>query len=450
MGKENFERSWHQAFDGAQMEPSERLWVGIEAVIANDDASRYRKGLVYYKWMVAAGILLIASLLGYLGYQQGIPAESTTSDGSNSQTPLIVIDSIQTTYDLEDVDSRDEKNNVNESDVTESPQAIALPQSNQATPQAIDPTPEQLNSHQLTDNQRSTLLDQPSDNQTAASASLPVALIGLEAKGAAIDSSLAVISAPDNIYGVVLHPENKQALRDQTLWAGLNMTPGYFNPNYQLQGVTQALQSPSLDQSSGVPMEEHRTGLSMSFGMDVGMKLSKRWQVSGGLHYLNNNVQSTTNTILDQRTPVFSSVAESLDFSNSRGGDITFTETELDNTFQFISVPVQAGFIVVDKKLQLLINAGIASDIFLKNRVTTTDNSLDPVTIRPGSDAPFRSIYFNGLLGAQASYEFLPRYMITVEPRYKLAISDFARPEANYTSLPSSFGLGVGVKYVFK
>jgi hypothetical protein len=138
-----------------------------------------------------------------------------------------------------------------------------------------------------------------------------------------------------------------------------------------------------------------------------------------------------------------------LDLSDSRS-NITFEPTELDNTFQFLSIPVQAGFLVLDKRVKVLVNAGVASDIFLKNKISAVDRSLESITINPGSDAPFRSVYFSGLVGAEASYEFMPRYLITLEPRYKLAISDFTRPETSYTSLPSSFGIGVGVKYIFK
>ena len=95
-------------------------------------------------------------------------------------------------------------------------------------------------------------------------------------------------------------------------------------------------------------------------------------------------------------------------------------------------------------------NGGVASDIFLKNEISAVDQSLETITINPGSNAPFKSVYFNGLVGAQVSYEFLPRYTVSLEPTYKIAISDFARPESNYSSLPSSLGVGVGVRYIFK
>ena len=449
-GGHEFEKSWQQAFEGARMEPSERLWVGIEAAIANEDATRYRRGMVYYKWLVAAGLLLFASVLGYLAFQEQQPAVSGVGDASNSQKTEAT-DATNPVETFEDVSSAKEKNNIASSTIehsdVSSTHSDKLAESSEAVIQSSSEstglgTAKVIKQHDTSHSQQA-LSTAPNQER------LDHSLSTLNSKKITEQNTLLALSAPDKVYGVLLHPVTKQERSQETFWAGLNMTPGYFNPNYQVQTEALALQSPDFSQSSVAPMEEHNTGFSMSFGMEVGMRLSNKWQLSGGLQYLNNNVQSTTNTILDQRTPYFSSVAESVDLANSRG-NITFTETALDNTFQFISLPVQAGFTLVDKRLQVLINAGIASDIFLKNRVAATDNSLESVTIKPGSNAPFRTVYFNGLLGAQASYEFLPRYMITLEPRYKVAISDFARPEANYNSLPSSFGVGVGVKYIFK
>jgi hypothetical protein len=254
--------------------------------------------------------------------------------------------------------------------------------------------------------------------------------------------SIAVTGVP------ILNPE-KDPMRG-VLWAGLSMAPGYFNPNYQSQGSPQTLQSSSfLPQGSMSQEEQHRSGQSISFGVELGMRLSEKWVLSGGVQYLNNNVQSSTNTILNQRTPIFSATANAYDLDES-SSDITFAPTELDNSFQFLSIPVQAGYVVIDKKIKVLINAGVSSDIFLKNEISSVDQTLESITIKPGANAPFRTVYFNGLMGARASYEFLPRYIISLEPTYKLAISDFVRPETNYSSLPSSFGIGVGVRYVFK
>jgi hypothetical protein len=448
-GKGNFEKNWEKAFEGAKLEPSKSLWLSIEAAIANEDAVRYRRGLAYYRWLVAAGLLLFASLLGYLAYRPASDTSRTLADGSqNDNTETLVNDSNTTAGEITtSLPGKDPKkipdrsqlkgttsNAVDEGSTEHHPIAVVSKSENNIndTEGGITPSTNQR-SASFTGHQRS-------DISTLTTVLIP--------KKVDTDTKFEQSELPDKVNGIPIFPESRPG-KGESLWAGIIMTPGYFDPNYQSEGVAQALQSADFSQGAVQPTEEHRTGFSMSFGVEVGMQISRRWQLLGGLHYLNNNVQSSTNTILDQRTPVFSSVAESLDLSNSRGA-ISFTQTELDNTFQFLSIPVQMGFMVLDKRFKLLVNAGVAGDIFLKNRITAVDNSLEPVTINPGTGAPYKNVYFNGLVGAQASFEFLPRYILSLEPRYKLAISDFATPDASYSSLPSSFGVGVGVKYVFK
>lgn len=419
MGKGNFEKAWRNAFEGAKLTPSDQLWAGIEASIANDEVVRYKRGMVYYKWLAAAGILLFTGLLGYMGYQSLTTESSLTENKSKRKNVKSVFQ------------------------VTDSVLSITKKEGS-AEPFLIQQeiTPSSIKSLEATpsNNQKS----QPRENLEG----IKYLTVIERQQSKAINEEQNFPPLPQRISGVPIYRSDQDPKR-VVLWAGLNVTPGYFDPNFQSQGVVQGLQSPSFAQSTLQPEEEHRTGLSMSFGIEMGVKLSDRWQLSGGIQYLNNNVQSSTNAILDQRTPIFSSVIETLDLSDSRA-NITFVPTELDNTFQFLSIPVQAGYLVLDKKVKVLVNAGIASDIFLKNKITALDRSLESITINPGSNAPFRSVYFNGILGVEASYEFLPRYLITLEPRYKLAISDFTRPESSYSSFPSSFGIGLGVKYIFK
>lgn len=421
MGKGNFEKAWRNAFEGAKLTPSDQLWAGIEAGIANDEVVRYKRGMAYYKWLAAAGILLFTGLLGYIGYQSLSTDSSLTENKSKRKNVtgiFQVTDSVLSTTKKEGA-------------------AEPLLIQQEITPSSIE-----------------SLEATPSNNQKSQPRENPEGIKYLtvierqQPKAIAMNEEQNLPPLPQRISGVPIYRSDQDTKR-VVLWAGLNMTPGYFDPNFQSQGAVQGLQSPSFAQSTLQPEEEHRTGFSMSFGIEMGVKLSDRWQLSGGIQYLNNNVQSSTNAILDQRTPIFSSVIETLDLSDSRA-NITFVPTELDNTFQFLSIPVQAGYLVLDKKVKVLVNAGIASDIFLKNKITALDRSLESITINPGPNAPFRSVYFNGILGAEASYEFLPRYLITLEPRYKLAISEFTRPESSYSSFPSSFGIGLGVKYIFK
>jgi hypothetical protein len=105
---------------------------------------------------------------------------------------------------------------------------------------------------------------------------------------------------------------------------------------------------------------------------------------------------------------------------------------------------------VLDGKVQLSINAGFAADFFLQNTLSPSDPSLDKITINPGSSSPYRSVYFNGLLGAQASYEILPRYSLTLQPQYRVALNRFTKQSNDFRSFPTSLGIGFGIKYNFK
>ncbi|GJM29756.1 MAG: hypothetical protein DHS20C17_23910 [Cyclobacteriaceae bacterium] len=478
MGKSEFEKVWRDTFDGAEAEPSDRLWVGIEAGIANEEAARFRRGMAFYRWVAAAGVILVAGFIGYMALdsQHSGQLARHESDVKQEETGQSPIGSIPQTQNPDKVESAGKVESAIEEDNSQDYHSQQLNASGRNTEEPTRSTPNSSSSttvknQNILDDQKNSAGQVSQVSPLTASPSGDTQNLGYQnARNEATDvkrnidqlvqvkgrheSTLEALSLPEpseNVIGVVVFP-NKESSPGSRLWAGLNMAPGYFDPNYNVQNGTaaNALASPGSTAFSNPSIgEQHNSGLSMSIGMEMGMRISDRWQLSSGLQYLNNSIQSSTNLVIDN-TPVFSSTIESLDLSESRLSDVSYEPAELDNTFQFLSVPVLAGYLVVDRKVKLLLNAGIASDFFLKNRISAVDQTLESVTINPGSSAPFRSVYFNGLLGAQASYEILPRYLVTLEPRYKLAITDFTRPEVSYTSSPSSFGVGVGIKYVFK
>lgn len=437
-----FETAFQKRFEGAEIQPAEGLWDGIEAAIANDEVARYKRGIAYYRWIAAAGILLIAGLLGYLGYDSR-STPNIAQDTESIEQPL----DYSTPDDAPEVSGKVMETTPAEiKEFTTEGRTAATTEANDA-------------------GKTSTLNDQLSvkaAQQYLVSSEQPVSTMQQDMAGISgfgdvkpiasasdsLEETIDVPDLPESVAGVPIYPTTRKS-EETVLWAGLNMAPGYFDPNYSRQ----SLQSASPGYQGGTnnlsSQEDHNAGLSMAVGLEMGMHLSGRWQLSSGIQYLNNNVQSTTNLVLNNRTPVLSSNAESFD-SDQLNNNAAYAPTDLDNTFQFISIPLQAGYMLVDSRVKLQLNAGVSSDVFLKNKITAVDRSLESVTINSGSDAPFRSVYFNGLIGAQASYEFLPRYMITLEPRYKMALSEFTKSNYAFTSMPSSFGIGVGVKYVFK
>jgi hypothetical protein len=234
------------------------------------------------------------------------------------------------------------------------------------------------------------------------------------------------------------------------LWAGLDLAPRRFDPNYRRDGFEDALalDPNNLSQGGVTPQEETNAGFSWALSFDMGMKLGERWELISGVQYARSTSNSSTNTAINQ-TPVFSSVLRTQDVLDQES-QLRFAPTDLDNNFQFISVPLEAGYQVLDGKVQLSINAGFAADFFLQNTLSPSDPSLDKITINPGSSSPYRSVYFNGLLGAQASYEILPRYSLTLQPQYRVALNRFTKQSNDFRSFPTSLGIGFGIKYNFK
>lgn len=466
MGRGEFERNWKNRFEDAEAEPSRDLWTGIEASIANAEVARFKRGMAFYKWVAAAGVVLMACLIGY--YLTFSP-DTNSKLASDQQSKVDQLEIRDETEVSSGVTPKGRQTDLSTNKGTEK-QEGKKSAAEEATPDkksiSDEPTSATSGSSQSTlttlhhnDSDRKpeelaglspTWGAQHSESGYTTDRSNQESLAALSGKEEIVLTTIEEPPLPESLIGVIVYPEDVKPDRPK-LWAGLNMGSGYFDPNYRGQSDTQQSSAfqPGGNRSA---QEEHSSGLSMSFGMEMGMRLSGRWQLSGGLQYLNNNVQSTTDLVLDN-TPVLNSTVESLDLAERYSdGNVSYAymPTDLDNSFQFLSVPVQAGYLLLDSRVKVLVNAGIASDFFLKNRISAVDQPLESVTINAGSGAPYRSVYFNGLVGAQASYEFLPRYVVTLEPRYKVALSDFTRPEVSYSSMPSSFGVGVGIKYVFK
>ena len=444
MGKDNFEKAINQRFQGAEVQPSEGLWSGIEAAIANEEAARYRRGMTYYRWAAAAALMLIVGYLGYRGFDAG--------SGDHAADQIAVAPTVTENADKREITQELPEGKQSEKEQETFTEVLEEPGSEESAPVAS--TIQEPTFATEAGNTTGSVISQATETTSEEDLQESQRIRHTISQLSALEEDLLITdlsprSPPTSVYGVAVYPIEKTSHKT-VMWAGLNMAPGYFDPNYTEQSTQLASNAfRGLNQASAG--EDHKTGFSMAFGVEMGVRLSDRWQISSGLQYLNNNVQSTTNLVLNNRTPVFSSTVESLDLqADESRSNLSFEPTELDNTFQFVSIPVQAGYLVLNKNIKLMLNAGLASDVFLKNRISSVDNSLESVTINPGADAPFKSVYFNGLLGAQASYEFLPRYLITLEPRYKLALSEFTRSTSAYSSLPSSFGIGVGVKYVFK
>ncbi len=245
------------------------------------------------------------------------------------------------------------------------------------------------------------------------------------------------------------------------LWAGVDFASGHFDPNFgsgrsntNPQSLSNNFSFELNDLENGVAdrsiIQRNSGGQSFSFGFNMGKRIAKKWVLQGGVNYLNYTSQGRTNTFYEldnqNRTPA---VAE-YNVTNAQSLNFASTEIDYDNQFQFLSIPVKAGFVVIDKKFGMIVSAGVGTDFWLRNKISTDGAGLEDFTVTPGSDAPYRKLYFNGLFSTQFKYQITKQYSITLEPAYAIAINSFSKSETSLDSFPNVFNLGIGLKYHFK
>jgi hypothetical protein len=192
--------------------------------------------------------------------------------------------------------------------------------------------------------------------------------------------------------------------------------------------------------------------VSFSYGANVGFKLSRRILLQSGISYRKSNSTTTSSAYVEEvstgkRLPIVASynyTLEGLSVVNS------MDETSLTNQFEFASVPLRAGYMILDRKLNLTLLGGISTEFFLGNKIKGGGDFLESISGSQGESSPYKDIYFNGSVGTMLGYTIFDNYNLTIEPGYRFAINSFTKDDFYLNSYPSSFMLAFGITYNFK
>jgi hypothetical protein len=125
-------------------------------------------------------------------------------------------------------------------------------------------------------------------------------------------------------------------------------------------------------------------------------------------------------------------------------------EIKLNYTYEFVSLPVSLGYYLIDKKFDWMLMAGLSTDIFLKNTFSDENGLFETTTITAGEDSPYNRSYLNGTFGTQFGMSFSERYRVSLEPSYRLGLTEFTKESATGISQPSSFYVTAGISYFFR
>ncbi|MCH7973943.1 MAG: hypothetical protein IH949_08665 [Bacteroidetes bacterium] len=150
--------------------------------------------------------------------------------------------------------------------------------------------------------------------------------------------------------------EEKKATR-YPLMAGLNVGTGTVNSEPgSIFGVAASQNEALSAQDRSQQMNTESNAVSYAIGINVGKKIAPRWILQTGLQYTVQSADATTNAFYEDannqtKTPVL--------YAESAGdfiGDLDYSSTiDLTNSFELLTIPVQIGYLIVDKKITWMI-----------------------------------------------------------------------------------------------
>jgi hypothetical protein len=486
---EKAEGSFKQAFYGAEVVPSDNVWTGIELELERAEGDKVRRRLFFYK-MVAAASITFAMCVAGIGYyfvntrtaalNEQLTSTTVTQRPENSSSAS-VDEATSSSSDKEGVTASEQKVTTNSRDNSK---AAREPSTN-------NPGVDKQTAPSIVDNQRLLLTpavaprDAVADNLFAenvasenevssATSSLNTlnkyADRGVPAFYSAKDPQLVIpkndvdpgaalilkLRAEEEMYAAMDKKEKEKT--SEKLWTSVGFAAGGFNSVNTGVSPSSSNNAAAFTSSSVPDKQAKASGVSYSVGLNVGTRISKRWSIQGGVNYLTQSSDYTaTNVVADNSLQTLK--AESINELDKlpqladayESSKLTPTVPySVNNNVKFFSVPVQAGYLLVNKKFGLQLNAGVSTDLFLENTITPEGGSLNVTTQGRGDDSPYRSVNFSGLMGTEFSYRFGTHYRIALNPGLRYPLNSVYKSDVGVQSTPLTFDVGLRFKYIFR
>jgi len=244
----------------------------------------------------------------------------------------------------------------------------------------------------------------------------------------------------------------------ERLWTSVGFAAGAFNANNP--NVTPAPSNSFYNMNANsvntAAKQSKASGTSYSLGVSMGTMISERWVVQGGINYLTQSSDYTANSVVVIDNNYSSLKAESVNAFTGQLADASsqpkVAQTfpyNVNNNVRFVSVPVQAGYLLLNKKFGVQLNAGVSTDLFLQNTITPDGGGVTKTTQGRGDDSPYRSLNFSGLMGTELSYRLGSKYRLSLNPGLRFPFNSVYKESTGIDATPLTFDVGLRFRYIF-
>ncbi|MEP5613997.1 MAG: hypothetical protein ABJP45_17225 [Cyclobacteriaceae bacterium] len=432
MDQESFESLIKSKMDEGGIRPPKSVWTGISGSLSDSAIISLQSAHNRYRWVAVAAVFIAVfsfALNVDIGTQQNGPATPTSFNAllptGNDHFRFFEVSS-NPTEPVEDYHSWSNILFVRESTNDLTP---ALPIAEVNDKDKIEPV-----SYELT--QVAKILP-PVDHAEVSDAYVSPYYVAQVRSGA--------------------HKKGKQ---ERIFWAGLEAGAGSFNPSFS---GTEAIgsdvdfgalasnlgQEEFVNPTSTATQNGMNEGVATSLGIDFGVKVGKRWSVESGIQYtsVQNQANASVN-IVDAYSILTSEVAG----GEGEGGTTTVRTKQveenfdqslnLENSMSFTSIPIKAGYSLIDSKLSLRLNAGLSANYFLTSRLTDPSGQIQA----SDQSEAYNVWSFDGLTGFEFGYNISNNFNLTLEPNYRQSIT----PLRESLNTRSGFMIQTGLRYTIK
>jgi hypothetical protein len=245
-------------------------------------------------------------------------------------------------------------------------------------------------------------------------------------------------------------------------WAGLNLMPASFNPDLKLKEAPLAFANQTVSNKKSVSGSSE-SGISYAVQTQGGMRLSKHWSLEMGVSYLKGNSDyigggyvlsaynsMSSNVLEDALAGLAASPNPSTDKSAgfvNNGALYIDVAKKVSNNYQYLQLPVQAGFTInPDKKLSYSVLGGMSANFFLTNELESASGEIITTT---ADDEIYRTTNWSATTGLRFNYRLSSKWKASLTGSYQKAVTSGFRSNQSLDSHPYLYGVAWGVRYSF-